>query len=354
MAFRTDRYVSIVICCATLTFSAHALAIEPDMARPLTLAMAEALMRQQSPQLQLSTLAVAAARADVATAGEIPNPQLSFNSSSIDYRAGIGSGSPWDKRADSILRLDQPIERGKKKLLRQRAAAMGEQASLAESVDSLRTENLRLANAYYDLKYAQEAERVAENIEALQSQSLDAAKLRLATGDIATVDVARLEIESARAIADLTAAHTATAAARFALAQVIGLSDADAHVSASDDWPALVDTPGSMTNIEQRADVRAARAHDEEALATLESVRAQRTRDITVGVQFEHNPTLAPGNPDSVGIGFSVPLFIGNHYAGEIQRAAIDRRIATENLRASVINASRCGFLNSAWATHNA
>ena len=54
--------------------------------------------------------------------------------------------------------------------------------------------------------------------------------------------------------------------------------------------------------------------------------RAKRTRDVTVGVQFERNLQNAPTN--SYGFGVSVPLFIWHEYEGEIARADADYNAA--------------------------
>ena len=88
-------------------------AAEPDAAappaipaRPLSLAEAERLLVQSGPQMQAARLALEAARADVVTALEAPNPQFSWNSTMMNFHDGLGSGAPWDKRVDSVFRLD--------------------------------------------------------------------------------------------------------------------------------------------------------------------------------------------------------------------------------------------------------
>ena len=58
--------------------------------------------------------------------------------------------------------------------------------------------------------------------------------------------------------------------------------------------------------------------------------RAQRTRDVTLGAQYERFPGNVPGN--SVGFGFAVPLFTGNDFSGDIQKAEVDRYAALDAL----------------------
>jgi cobalt-zinc-cadmium efflux system outer membrane protein len=79
-----------------------------------------------------------------------------------------------------------------------------------------------------------------------------------------------------------------------------------------------------------RADVRAALQRIGAADAALELAMAQRKRDITVGLQVEHNGSNTPLN--SVGFGISVPLMTGYEYEGEIAHAQADARTAADAL----------------------
>ena len=58
--------------------------------------------------------------------------------------------------------------------------------------------------------------------------------------------------------------------------------------------------------------------------------RSQRTRDVSVGAQFERYPGSMPTN--SIGFGIAVPLFLGNDFSGDIQRAEVDRYAALDAL----------------------
>ena len=310
--------------------------------QPLSLAQAEDLLRQYSTSLQTARLAVDAAAADSVTAGEAPNPEFSFNASQIDYRRGIGSGPPWDKQVDSVLRIDQIFERGGKRALRRQAAAAAERATNSDLADMWRIERLALAYAYYDLKLAEDAERVSSTLLGLQTQSLAAAQLRLKDGDVAAVDVGRLEIEVARSKADVSAARNARRTAQLVLSQTMGVAPL-AIFTAVDDWPSPPDNVDENitrmdatvdNHLDNRPDVQAAAARNQQAEAELALARSQRKRDITIGLQYERLPDPPNNNINTVGVGFSFPLFLRHRYEGEIQRAAADRRTAAEMLRA--------------------
>ncbi|HYM36330.1 MAG TPA: TolC family protein [Steroidobacteraceae bacterium] len=325
-------------CCVIALLAARvglAASGEGEIVGAISLSRAEQLMRENTPALRIARYAYEASNADVVTAAEGPNPQLSINSSAIKYSEGSGPGTLWEKQIDSIVRVDQQIERGGKRGLRGKAARAGEQAAAADYADTLRTSRLNLAQAYFDLKFAQEAERIAASLIEVQAQSLRAAQLRFKDGDIASVDFSRLQIEAARAEANFSAARNQRRDAQLTLAQLLGLKDCldndCAELQASDPWPAPLNDR-ALVDSSVRPDVRAAQARSEQAQANVALAQAQRTRDVTVGVQFEHYPQPST-NANSVGVGFSVPLFLRHRYQGEIQRANADRHVAEETLR---------------------
>jgi cobalt-zinc-cadmium efflux system outer membrane protein len=58
--------------------------------------------------------------------------------------------------------------------------------------------------------------------------------------------------------------------------------------------------------------------------------RSQRTRDLTLGAQYEHYPGSIPTN--SIGFGVSFPLFLGNDFSGDIEKAEVERNAALDAL----------------------
>ena len=127
----------------------------------LSLAEAETLWQEHNRELQLARTAVSGAEADVRTAGQLPNPQLSLNLSQISPSTGYGAG-PWkDKKIDNVLRVDQLIERGSKRELRVKGADARLDASRRDLDDTGRQQLLALQQTYYDLRLAQDKRRLA-------------------------------------------------------------------------------------------------------------------------------------------------------------------------------------------------
>lgn len=308
-------------------------AIAPDLSR-LSLADAKALWLARSREIKLARRAVEGADADRVSAGQRPNPQFSINSSSIAPRGGVGSGGVWDKQIDTVFRLDQLIERGGKRELRVRTAEARLAAARGDLEDTLRSQRMVLDQAYYDLLLAQEKRRIAEENAALFKKTVEAAERRLRAGDLSPSDVARIKVEALRSENDARQAAGDLERAQVALAYLIGAEREAKSLHASDPWPAVASFSMGEVNLENRADVRAAAARVSAAESARDLAYSLRSRDVTVGVQFEHNPAAGGLSPpaNTVGFGASFPLFLAYQYEGEIRRAEADLQAARDAL----------------------
>jgi outer membrane protein, heavy metal efflux system len=288
----------------------------------LTLAEAEALWQEHNRELQLARTAVAGAEADVLTASQVPNPQVSLNITQISPWSGYGAG-PWkDKKMDNVLRLDQLVERGGKRDLRIKGADARLDASRHDLDHTGKQQLLTLQQTYFDLRLAQEKRRLAGDLAATYDKSLDTGRLRLKAGDISQVELSRLQIDKSRADNDARQTQAELEQAQVALAYLIGRESDAGLLVADDSWPALGDQQLKRGDLEQRPDVAAARLRVAAAESARDLAKAQKTRDVTVGLQYEHNMQNEPTN--SYGFGVSVPLFIFHEYEGDIARAEAD------------------------------
>jgi len=318
----------------------HAQAQTPNLAR-LSLAEADALLVQKNRELQAARRAVEAAQAVTLTAGARPNPNLSLGVGSVNPQVGIGSGGLRDKIVDSSIRIDQLFERGNKRELRVSAAKQFEAASGDDLADTLRQQRLALRGSYYDLLLAQERVAISADNAELYQRSLQAAELRLKAGDIASSDVARIRVDALRAQNDARTAEADRRRAQFALSYLIGAEPHAELINATDAWPspqalAAVDIDAL---VEGRPDVRAARTRVEAAGAARDLAKSLRTRDLTLGAQFDHYPvnplyasTSGAGTGNTWGVFVSVPLFTRYYYEGEIQSAEVAYGAAADNL----------------------
>lgn len=317
---------ALVACGAALPVSAG------EGAGTLSLAQAESLWLQRNREIRLARAALDGAEADTLSAAQRPNPQLSLAVSSLSAQAGVGPGGVRDKMMDSVIGVSQLVERGDKREHRMRGAQSRLDAARQDFSDTLRGQRLALHQAYYDLLLAQEKSRIAEESAALYRETVKAGQLRFKAGDIAAAELSRLRVEALRADNDARQAAGDLVRARLALAYLIGQDAAADSIRAGDPWPSLASPPAPPVEIDQRPDVRAAARRVQAAEAARDLARSLKSRDVTVGMQFEHNPTGSTYATNSYGVSVSMPLFIGYAYEGEIRRAEAELQAAREQL----------------------
>ena len=294
---------------------------------PLTWQRCVQILDESNRALRQSRRQLEATLADLRRADVGPNPTLSAavsNSTARHYRV---PDSDW------IVRLEQLFERGGKRELRVAAARDMARAAGLDILDIARQQRIVLASSYFDLVAAQQALELANETAAGYLRLRTAAQRRLQAGDIAEVDVSRLRVEEGRAQNDARTAAANLAQARVGLAAVLGLEGRADGFRASDDFlplgQPLPDAAALERAIDRRADVAALRARIDALNQTRRLALAQRTRDITIGVQTERSPSLG-GNV--FGVSATIPLFVNNDFTGDIARADADLASAQEDL----------------------
>lgn len=313
-----------------LLFAAIALAAAGAAAAeggsPLSLQQATALALERNHDLKMARAALASAQANLLAAGAAPNPQLGISTSSLSLSGGNGSGSLWRKHVDTVIGVSQLIERGGKRELRRENAGHNLSAAADDVQDVRRQLRVLVAQAYADLHAAQDRVAATKDASRLLDATLSAAQLRRNAGDIAGADVERVRVDALRARNDLAAADAELRRARQNLALLLADREHADALEAADSWPAIEDLPAPLANdlqqvIDHRADVRAAAARIDAAAVGTKLAESLRTRDVTVGVQYEHFPPPGDtGNPsgNSVGVSVQLPLFTRYYYEGEI------------------------------------
>lgn len=266
-----------------------------------------------------------ASEANMVSAGARPNPVLSLNSSGINSRHPANGGN-----LDSIMRIDQTVERGGKRELRLAVADALRLANHADESDTLRQQRLLARQAYFDLKAAEERVRLAGESARLARQVLAKAELRLKAGDLSPADVARIRTDTLKAESDAIQNSVEQHRAQQALAYFLALEGDAFQLVTADPWPTLGPLPHYAQAIDERPDVQAAMRRAEAAERAIALARSQQVRDLTIGAQVERAPNTV-GNP-VYGLGVSMPLFTGYDFQGEIRRAYIDRDAANDEL----------------------
>jgi cobalt-zinc-cadmium efflux system outer membrane protein len=317
--------------CLVLLFFSVGLRAEAALVETsLTLDRAKTLLAERNRELLAGQRAVEGLQADSVAAGQRPNPTLSVNMASLRLD-GYNGRVLHAERQDIVARVDQLIERGGKRELRTAAAEQAVEAGRFDLADLQRQQYSALASAYYDLVLAQEKERINQESADLYASTVKAAEFRLSVGDIAAADVARIRVDALRAQNDLRQSVADREKAQTALAYMIGLESSSKQLQAVDPFPKTLmhDAAWDEALLEQRPDMRAAEARVRQAEKQRDLARAQLTRDITVGIEYEHAPGSDARN--AIGGGVSIPLFTSYQFQGEIARAEVNLTAAMED-----------------------
>lgn len=300
----------------------------------LTLASASAMLTEANRPMRIARRALEGATADIRRADVAPNPTVSA------FVQNTAQGRYTAPEADRIFRVEQTLERGRKRELRVDTARAAESAARHDLADVTRQQRLALAQTYFDLVAAQRIADIATDNAQGYVRLVSAAEIRVKSGDLAAIDLARLRVESIRAANDARAADAAREQAQFSLASVLSAESLARSVRASDDFPALATPPDTDSAspafrravddaVTRRADARAALSRVESLDRARRLAQSQQTRDVTLGLQTERQ--IAYGG-NVFGISASVPLLLNNDYSGDIARASADYEQAAEEL----------------------
>ena len=314
------RFRQFVGGCLCLSFcGALAWAAEPP-AVSIGYQEAENLALRHNAQIQNARAMIDGAQADILTAGARPNAVMSVNGSGID-KSQYSKGAKLNA-VDTIVRVDQPFERGNKRDLRLAKAGDLNQAALWDLQETIRQERMRVVSAWLDLRVAEQRLQIADANLHQAERVADKARLRFKTGDLSGADLGRIEADYARLQAEAQMARRDRARASAMLSSLLGNEMQNQLMGTRGEWPMPMthqDAEKILANIsDKRPDVQAARARLAASKQSIELARAQRTRDFTMGLQYErNNPTVV----NSVGAGIAIPLFTGNNFEGDIRRS---------------------------------
>ena len=303
----------------------------------LTLAQALAIASEYNHDLRLTALTVQAAAAARLTAAASPNPTLTVQALNINPSIGIGGGGLRDKTVDSTMRIDQVFERGFKRQLRMATAEQLDAAAQSDLREARRQLRISVAQAYFDALAADEKHTITQQTAALYLDTVTATQKRLQSGDIARADLARLQIDALRAQNDAVQSEADQRKARQMLRLLLGSRNPTTDLVLTETWPLHLPIPSQQNSVstDERPDVLAAQARLRAAATSRKLALAQRTRDISIGVQAEHYPTSvtnSQGSGNSFGIAVQFPIFARYEFDGEIRTADIALTSAQEAL----------------------
>ena len=306
---------------------------------PLTWDQVKARFETANPTLRAGQLNISESKAQEITAHLRPNPDFTLSADGTQIAPSHGVWTPFSGTFVSPA-VSYLFERRNKRGLRFEAAKQGTAIGIAQQSDSQRTLLFNLRSAFVGVLQAKAVIRVAQDNLESYDKILKVSRDRFQAGDIARIDLDRLELQRLQYESDLQTALVNLRTTKINLLALlddrrpVDSFDVDGPYDFRDDLLSLDDYRKDA--LDTRPDLRAAVLSVQQAQTSYELADANGSTDPTIGVWFTHNGSF--NNPDALntlGASVSIPLRIFDHNQGEKLRTKIDIK-RNEKLRQGV------------------
>jgi outer membrane protein, heavy metal efflux system len=315
------RWVFRPICFGLLTVAL--LASSSFAQTPLSWREVRAKFEASNPTLRAGTIGIDEARAEEITAYLRPNPNLTILSDQIDPFPGgppHGAFAYWLPSA-TVTYLH---EREHKRELRLQSAQQGTQIAASGNQDLERMLLFNLRMAFVQVLQEKALLKLAEDNLAYYDRVLEISRERYRVGDIARVDLDRLELQRVQYESDLQTADVGLRTAKIQLLMLlddrtpIDQFDVDGPFDFVDQMPALDDI--HQIALDTRPDLREAMQSFDQSKTNHLLAVANGSTDPTFGVDFGRNPPIDA----YFGVSVSIPLRVFDRNQGEKKRTELD------------------------------
>jgi cobalt-zinc-cadmium efflux system outer membrane protein len=292
--------------------------------QPLTWQQIKGRFESMNPTLRAGRIGIDEARAQEVTAYLRPNPDMTTTFDQIapfsanPYRP-LGSALP-------LVSASYLHERGGKRELRLESARKGTAVAQSQLADQERTLLFNLRNAFVQALQQKSVVALATENLAYYDRLLGVSGERFKAGDIAQVDLDRLELQRVQFETDL---QTAMVNLRTAKIQLLTLLDDRTPIEQFDvtgpfEFTEQVLTLDELhqTALANRPDLKAALQAVDKAKTDYRLAVANGTTDPTFAMDLGRNPPI----PAYVGFSVTVPLRIFDRNQGEKERTQLDIR----------------------------
>src|SRR5579862_4622599 len=281
-----------------------------------------------NPTLLAGKLNIDELKAQEITAHLRPNPDLTVSADGTQIAPSHGVWTPF---AGTFVSpgVSYLFERRNKRGLRYEAAKQGTAIGAAQQSDSERTLLFNLRTAFVGVLQAKAVLRLAQDNLDYYDKILKVSRDRFQAGDIARIDLDRLELQRLQYESDL---QTALVNLRTTKINLLALLDDRRPVDSFDVVGPFDFTEDLLSNddyrkdaLDARPDLRAAVLSVQQAQSSYKLAVADGSTDPTIGVWFTHNGSF--NNPDAlntIGASVSIPLRIFDRNQGEKLRTKID------------------------------
>jgi cobalt-zinc-cadmium efflux system outer membrane protein len=316
----------------------------------LTWDQAKAKFEAANPALRADALGVDEMKAAEVTAFLRPNPTVGLSSDGLQIvpHNAPGQATHWQPLTGTQLvpSINYLHERERKRELRLQSAKEGTQIASSQHEDLERNLLFDLRTAFVDTLQAKAVLELAQADLAYYDKIIQISRDRLHAGDIAQIDLDRIELLRVQYEVEIQSALVNLRTAKIQLQQLLDdrtpveRFDVTGVFDFTDDLKPLEDF--RQIALDQRPDLRAALESIQQAQTNHKLAIANGSADPTFAAWYTYNPAF--NNPyarDTVGASVSIPLRIFDKNQGEKQRTQIDisrNQQLTEASRAQVFS----------------
>jgi cobalt-zinc-cadmium efflux system outer membrane protein len=284
--------------------------------------------RASNPTIQAAQLNVSESRAGEITAYLRPNPEFSLATDGTQVAPFEGVWRPLAGTQISTS-FSYLHERDRKRELRRDSAHSATTIAESTLADQERTLLFSLRNAFVQTLLAKAVLAVAHESLAYYDRLLGVSRDRLKAGDIAQVDLDRIELQRVQFSTDVINATTNLNTAKIQLRALLN----DRTPIDQLDFAGPFDFAEQLASLDEfrkaaldsRPDLKAAMLAVDKARADHQLAVANGSVDPTFSGWFTHNPSFNnPFDNNTIGASVSIPLRIFDRNQGEKARTAID------------------------------
>jgi outer membrane protein, heavy metal efflux system len=311
----------------------------------MTWLQVKARFEASNPGLKADADSVDEMRAEEITAFLRPNPQFGLLADGTQIAPHDGVWTPF-KGTYEEPSVSYLHERDHKRELRLESAQEGTQISESKHEDLKRTLEFTLRSAFVQTLEADAVVRLAQDDLDYYDKIIAISRDRFRAGDLASIDLDRIELLRVQYEAELQTAIVKLRTAKIQLLQLLNdrtpveQFDVTGAFDFSDDLEPLEDF--RQIALANRPDLQAALQTIQQSETNHKLANANGSTDPTISAWYTHNAsTNNPSGTQTLGASVNIPLRIFDRNQGEKQRTQIDidrSRQASEATRAQVFS----------------
>ena len=325
---RLRLYLRVTALAGVLACLFSALSVVAQTPPPMTWEQVRHRFEQDNPTLLAGKLNIDESKAQEITAFLRPNPQFTQSSDGTQIHRYNGVWQPFTG-TQFVSGISYLHEREHKRELRLESARKGTTIAVSTQADLERSLLFALRSAFVSTLQAKAVLRLAKDNLAYYDHVLDISRIRFQAGDIAQIDLDRLELQRVQYESDLQTAEVNLRTAKIQLLTLLNdrMPVEQYDVSGPYDFREQLLPRDEFRKIalDSRPDLRAAFQAVDKAQTDHELAVANGSTDPTFSSWYSYNPSFNnPNAHQTLGVSVSVPVRIFDRNQGEKLRTQLD------------------------------